>query len=61
MIGAIEFLRKAKAICENQEHCTNCPIFDFCLCDMDDIENEADLVHTVMDYEIKEEKDAERN
>jgi hypothetical protein len=55
MTGAIEFLRKAKAICQNREKCSGCPAQDFCLCDLENgIDYEADLVRKVMDYQIKE-------
>lgn len=56
MTGAIEFLRKAKAICEDNSDCVICPIADFCLTDMDNITDEAELVRKVMDYQIKEDK-----
>ena len=53
--GAIEFLRKAKAICKSQKICsTDCPVDELCgnACG---ITNEADLVRKVMAYKIKEE------
>ena len=60
MIGAIEFLRKAKAICvsrpsdNNGIACDSCPAYEFCTHDIDKITYEAELVKSVMDYEIKE-------
>ena len=59
MIGAIEFLRKAKAICESTT-CPKCPLdTDMCLKNVADIEDESDLVAKVMTYEIKEDGNAE--
>ncbi len=53
MTGAIEFLRKAKVICDNTHPCIEeCPLNDWCNHE-EDI-NEADLVRTVMNYQIKE-------
>jgi len=60
MTGAIEFLRKAKAICNDRPTCYQCPIGEICR-GMDAIDDEAGLVRKVMDYQIKEDKDAERN
>ena len=54
MTGAIEFLRKAKAICKDRDNCIKCPPGDFCMTDKSMIEEEADLVSKVMAYEIKE-------
>ena len=59
MIGAIEFLRKAKEICKVRHTCYECPAYDLCRDVAKDM-NEANLVRKVMDYEIVEEKDAER-
>ena len=60
MVGAIEFLRKAKAICDEQEDCNKeCPIYEECgqpYCDI----NEADIVRKVMEYRL-EDGNAERN
>ena len=62
MTGAIEFLRKAKAICESITNgtnpCEDCPINGLCI--PENIENEADLVRKVMEYRL-EDGDAERN
>lgn len=53
MVGAIEFLRKARAICETEDY--NCKtafeIIDY-LGGMDKALSEADLVRKVMDYKI---------
>lgn len=54
MTGAIEFLRKLKVICDNEQRCTECPLEKLCIINGADIENEAILVHAVMSYEIKE-------
>lgn len=57
MTGAIEFLRKAKAICESKQTCHKCQISE--LCNMaEDIEDEAELVRKVMGYQIGEDKGA---
>jgi hypothetical protein len=53
MTGAIEFLRKAKAICESRKTCHNCEICEICGCP-ENFYDEADLVRKVMDYQIKE-------
>lgn len=54
MVGAIEFLRKAKAICESTT-CGKCPLDnDICLKNVADIENEADLVRKVMEYRLED-------
>jgi hypothetical protein len=60
MTGAIEFLRKAKAICESRKTCHNCEICEICGCP-ENFYDEADLVRKVMDYQIKEDINAERN
>jgi hypothetical protein len=60
MTGAIEFLRKAKAICDSKQTCYKCPLTDFCG-GLSELEDEADLVRKVMDYQIKEDINAERN
>lgn len=58
MTGAIEFLRKAKAICKVSNNCVNpkCPVFDMCNNVPLIIEDESELVREVMDYQIKEGK-----
>lgn len=53
MVGAIEFLRKAKAICLSRSRCKGCPLEDFCLIDPATADNEADQVRMVMEYQIK--------
>ena len=53
MIGAIEFLRKAKAICESRPTCYKCPISDLCG-GMSDIIDEAETVSKVMNYKPEE-------
>jgi hypothetical protein len=59
MIGVIEFLRKAKAICEsrpsdnNKTPCDGCPLHDFCLTDINGLTDEADLVGKVMGYQLQ--------
>jgi adenine-specific DNA glycosylase len=54
MTGAIEFLRKAKAICNSKPTCHKCILSDYC----GDIGNtdtdEADLVRKVMDYPLNQ-------
>lgn len=55
MIGAIEFLRKLKVICDNEQRCTECPLEKLCIINGADIKDEAELVRTVMNYQIKEE------
>ena len=56
MIGAIEFLRKAKAICDSTI-CGKCPLDDgMCQKNVADIDDEADLVSKVMAYQIKKDK-----
>lgn len=64
MTGAIEFLRKAKAICETDDFKiaeeTSFAILDYII-GMDNALSEADLVRKVMDYQIKEDKDGEQN
>ena len=54
MTGAIEFLQKAKAICDNMDACIKCPLGDFCMAEMNDLDDEADLVRKVMEYQIEE-------
>lgn len=60
MTGAIEFLRKTKAICNEQEICNKeCPIYEECgqpYCDI----SEANIVRKVMEYRL-EVSDAEGN
>lgn len=53
MTGAIEFLRKLKVICDIHPRCLKCPLDNICMKYIADIENEADLVRTVMNYQIK--------
>ena len=53
MTGAIEFLQKAKAICENMDACIKCPLGDFCMAEMNDLDDEADLVRKVMEYRLE--------
>lgn len=57
MTGAIEFLRKAKAICNSKPTCYKCQIKELCQ-GISELEDEADLVHKVMDYRL-EDKDEE--
>jgi len=57
MVGAVEFLRKAKEICATKPTCHQCEISDLCQ-GMSEFENESDLVAKVMAYEIKEGSDA---
>ena len=60
MVGVIEFLRKAKKICDSTV-CGKCPLDgDMCFKNVADIEDEDELVKVVMAYEIKEGNDAER-
>lgn len=59
MTGAIEFLRKAKAICESAYTCKNCPIYNELCGVTEDIEDEADLVRKVMEYRL-EDRDANK-
>ena len=54
MTGAIEFLRKAKAICKNHPDCIGCPINGTCL--LNEITDESDLVRKVMDYQLSEDE-----
>ena len=58
MTEAIEFLRKAKAICESVpiHHCKECPLDDICG-EFGNMTDEADLVRKVVDYQVKEDKD----
>ena len=61
MTGAIEFLTKAKAICESVPilHCDECPLTSICG-DFSGKSNQAGLVRKVMAYQLpKEDKDAE--
>lgn len=62
MTGAIEFLRKAKAICDSRsEHCHIngiCPVYELCVKTVEGID-EADLVRKVMDYQIKGDANAD--
>jgi hypothetical protein len=67
MTGAIEFLRKAKAICNSRDvGCQAnkdigvCPVNKLCWDYISNVD-EADLVRKVMEYQIKEVSDAERN
>lgn len=61
MTGAIEFLQKAKAICKTYPWCSKCPFCGNCINDVENITDEADLVRKVMNYQIEEVSDAERN
>ena len=54
MVGAIEFLRKAKAICMSHPRCNECQLIENCPF-TGATEDEAELVKSVMDYKIKEE------
>ncbi len=63
MVGAIEFLRKAKAICKSREYFCNaddetdrCCAFSLCWNRMDSVD-EVKLVKKVMAYENKEGND----
>ena len=63
MTGAVEFLRKAKAICESREQqCEGsgetgrCCLYPLCWNSMDFVD-EVELVKKVMAYEIKEGND----
>lgn len=58
MVGAIEFLRKAKAICNSVSGCSECPAIEFCVGYIPDNVDETKLVRKVMDYQIKEDADA---
>jgi adenine-specific DNA glycosylase len=59
MTGAIEFLRKAKAICSMYPWCSQCPLNEDCnISSLEDINDPSKLVSKVMDYQIKEDKDA---
>ena len=67
MTGAINFLRKAKDICNQRKNkCgaafigTRCPMWNMCK-EPIQIINESDLVSKVMAYKIKEVADAEGN
>ncbi len=56
MTGAIEFLRKAKAICKSQPSelaCQGCPISEWCL-PPENIIDEADHVRKVMEYRLED-------
>lgn len=54
MTGAIEFLRKAKAICNSDNiPCSECPLTNMCG-DIGNIENPADLVRKVIDYRLED-------
>ncbi|MBH1941660.1 hypothetical protein I5677_12225 [Mobilitalea sibirica] len=57
MTGAIEFLRKAKAICEIRG-CIGvkdkCPAYNLCHTSAGKITDEADLVRKVMDYRLED-------
>ena len=55
MTGAIEFLRKAKAICESvpELRCDECPMTEWCG-EMNNIKNPANIVRKVMAYQIEE-------
>jgi hypothetical protein len=54
MTGAIEFLRKAKAICQSQVICFKCPLYSACGNDFGKLKNEADLVRKVMAYRLED-------
>ena len=54
MIGAIEFLRKAKAICKSMKDCEGCPIERECGDENPGGMDELVFLNKVMDYEIKE-------
>ena len=55
MTGAIEFLRKAKAICKSGISCKECRMQNFCLWRPEEITDEADLVRKVMEYRLEDE------
>lgn len=54
MTGAIEFLRKAKAICNSIPvlHCGECPINDICG-EFGNMKNEANIVRKVIEYRLE--------
>ena len=54
MIGAIEFLRKAKAICNASNSCRGCAVFDLCHDIPMGLKSESDLVRKVMECKVKE-------
>lgn len=53
MTGAIEFLRKAKAICKSNPQCKNCELIKYCG-DFGSMPEASIVVRKVMDYQIKE-------
>lgn len=53
MTGAIDFLRKAKAICLNRTSCGKCPLVNACN-GFENITDEADIVRKVMDYRLED-------
>lgn len=59
--GAIEFLQKAKAICESVPElcCGECPMTEW-RGEMNNIKNPANIVRKVMEHRL-EDRDAERN
>ena len=61
MTGAIEFLTKAKAICESVPilHCDECPLTSICG-DFSGKSNQADIVRKGMAYQLKEDKDVSK-
>jgi len=61
MIGAIEFLRKAKVICNANEECMECVVFDLCHAMPMGLKCESELVRKVMDYEINKEPNESDN
>jgi hypothetical protein len=55
--GAIEFLQKAKAICDSKpvsNGCKGCPLQSFCNNDIALMTDESDLVRKVMEYRINQ-------
>ena len=54
MTGAIEFLQKAKAICENEGDCSTCPMGVLCITDISILNDEADLIRKVMEYRLED-------
>ena len=56
MIGAIDFVTKAKLICDSNPQCIDCKFMKYC----GDFRNlTGDVVRMIMGFEIKEGNDAE--
>lgn len=62
MIGAIDFMRAWRDVCDKSEECVNCPIHEACM-ESPDAQTDTEinnLITAVMTEKARREADAER-